>query len=229
MRPCERERLTDPDAVLEENVRRPLSIAAERGDLPLIGLLVELGVPLDAGDRTSVGYPPLIAAVQADQVAAVERLLALGAGVDAGDSIRGTGLHHAAVGGQAELAWSAPGPARHRRGPDPPDHRRLRQGHRQDDIRRRGRGVRARRAGRPAALGGRLHGDAVRFQRGPDRHGVRVAELVEDRHGLPPRVAGRGQVAGAPVGVAEPGQRVPFVEAVGEVAAHVAGTPRVAV
>lgn len=98
-----RDELRDPDRVCDGG-RRPLSVAVASGDLALLDLLVELGVPIDGQDTTSLGYTALGAAVQGNATAAVERLLALGADVDGGDSIQGTPLHHAAVGGQADLA-----------------------------------------------------------------------------------------------------------------------------
>jgi cytohesin len=59
---------------------------------------------MSGNDGTVLGYTPLIHAVQADSAADVQRLLAEGADVDEGDSIRGTALHHAAVAGQAAMA-----------------------------------------------------------------------------------------------------------------------------
>jgi cytohesin len=55
-------------------------------------------------DGTVLGYTPLIHAVQADSADQVRKLLADGADIGGGDSIRGTALHHAAVAGQAAIA-----------------------------------------------------------------------------------------------------------------------------
>lgn len=98
-----RREMRDGDAVIDDG-RRPLSLAAGLGNLELVELLIELGAPLDGQDRTNLGYTALITAVREDQHATVRRLLALGADVNAGDSIHGRPLHHAGVGGQAELA-----------------------------------------------------------------------------------------------------------------------------
>jgi cytohesin len=59
---------------------------------------------MSGNDGTVLGYTPLIHAVQAESAEDVRRLIAEGADVDEGDSIRGTALHHAAVAGQSSLA-----------------------------------------------------------------------------------------------------------------------------
>jgi ankyrin repeat protein len=98
-----RAQLKDPNAK-DSMERRLLSVAAGAGKLEVIELLVKLGAQLDAQDGGDLGYTALITAARENQTAAVEKLLSLGASVSAGDSVKGTPLHHTGVSGAVEAA-----------------------------------------------------------------------------------------------------------------------------
>ena len=80
----------------------PLTLAAEKGDVRMGELLLELGADLngtDSEDRT-----PLHLAAMFGRAAFAKMLISRGATVDAGAGAGGTPLQYAAANGQAEVA-----------------------------------------------------------------------------------------------------------------------------